>query len=106
MSDDTVTIVLDRAEMAARGRVGGLTTASRHDMADIARRARGGLEAKFLREAGGDPVKADVLRRLFYARLVLASVTARRGKRTAPAVARAEAVSAISDRGDDHDRTT
>jgi hypothetical protein len=83
MSDDTVTIVLDRAEMAARGRVGGLTTASRHDMAEIARRARGGLDAKFLREAGGDPVRAGVLRRLYFARLSLASVRAR-AKKAAP----------------------
>jgi hypothetical protein len=105
MSDETVTIVLDRGEMAARGRIGGLTTASRHDMAEIARRARGGLEAKFLREAGGDPVRAGYLKRLYYARLVLASVTARRAKkRTAPAVGSAGTVNAINDRGDDHDR--
>lgn len=102
MSEDTVTIVVNRAEMAARGRVGGLTTASRHDMSEIARRARGGLDAKWLREAGGDPAKAEVLRRLHYAKLVLASVRARR-KRTAPA-GNAEAVSAINDRGDDRDR--
>ena len=77
MSDDTVTIVLNRGEMAARGRVGGLVTASRHDMSAIAKRAREGLDAKFLREAGGDPGKAAVLRRLHFARLNLASVQAR-----------------------------
>lgn len=80
MSEETVTIVLDRREMAARGRVGGLTTASRHDMSAIAKRAREGLDARFLREAGGDPTKAAVLRKLYFARLNLASVQARRRK--------------------------
>ena len=40
--------------------------------------ARAGLEAKFLREAGGDPVRAESLRKAYYARLALKSVAARR----------------------------
>lgn len=83
MSDDTVTVILSREEMAARGRIGGLTTASRHDMSEIASRARRGLDAKFLREADGDPQRAAVLRKLYFARLTLASIRARR--RTAAA---------------------
>lgn len=83
MSQDDLVVVGTRAEMAARGRVGGLTTASRHDMSEIARRARGGLDAKFLREADGDPDRAAVLRRLYFARLNLASVQARRRKAAA-----------------------
>jgi hypothetical protein len=58
-----------RAVMVARGRIGGLTTASKHDMSAIAARARAGLEAKFLREANGDVKQAEILRRLYFARL-------------------------------------
>lgn len=81
MSLDDPVIVGTRAEMAARGRVGGLVTASRYDMSAIARRAREGLARKFLEQAGGDPVRAEVLRRLHYARLTerrLATMRARK----------------------------
>lgn len=42
---------------------------------------RAALAAKFLKEAGGDPVKAGHLRRAFYARLALKSAQARRKAR-------------------------
>lgn len=77
MLDDEVVVRMSRRQQAAYGRVGGLTTASRHDMREVARRAREGLAAKFLREAEGDPARADVLRRLYFARLTAASVAAR-----------------------------
>jgi hypothetical protein len=40
--------------------------------------ARKALEDKFLAEAGGDPVRAEHLRRAFYARLAFKSAQARR----------------------------
>lgn len=40
--------------------------------------ARAALEAKFLREADGDPKRAKALRKAYYANLVLKSVQARR----------------------------
>jgi hypothetical protein len=42
--------------------------------------ARAALEAKFLAEAGGDPVRAEHLRKAFYADLALKSAKARRAK--------------------------
>lgn len=40
--------------------------------------ARAGLEQRFLREGGGDPVKAQQIRKAYFARLALASAQARR----------------------------
>jgi hypothetical protein len=45
--------------------------------------ARAALEAKFLAEAGGDPVRAAHFRKAYFARLALASSKARR-KRAVP----------------------
>lgn len=101
MSEDSVTITLSRAEMAARGRVGGLVTATRYNMSEIAKRARVGLAAKFLREAGGDPVQAERLRKLFYAKLTERSLAARSSKKkAAPAKVSAETADA-EDHGND-----
>lgn len=61
--------------------------------------ARRAMEAKFLAEAEGDPVKADHLRRAHYQRLALKSVRARRRAREATAEAR-EAESALSAAGE------
>jgi hypothetical protein len=47
--------------------------------------ARAGLEAKFLAEADGDPLRAASLRKAYYARLALKSAQARRNRRTATA---------------------
>ena len=43
-------------------------------------KARAALEAKFLAEADGDPVRAEHLRKAYYARMALKSVQARRKK--------------------------
>lgn len=43
--------------------------------------ARRGLEEKFLRDAGGDPVRADHLRRAHFQRLALKSARSRRKAR-------------------------
>jgi hypothetical protein len=81
VSQEDPVIVGTRAEMVARGRVGGLVTASRYDMSAIASRAREGLAKKFLEQADGDPVKADVLRRLHYARMTERRLATMRGRR-------------------------
>lgn len=63
---------------------------------DRAARTANGRRAfrdKFLAEAGGDPVRAEHLRRVFYARLALASVRSRRrraGTTPPPEAVRAE----------------
>jgi hypothetical protein len=41
-------------------------------------KARNALQQKFLAEAGGDPKRAESIRKAYYARLALASVKARR----------------------------
>lgn len=43
--------------------------------------ARAALDARFLREAEGDPVRAENLRRAFYADLALKSAQARRARK-------------------------
>jgi hypothetical protein len=40
--------------------------------------ARAALDEKFLAEAGGDPIRAEHLRKAYYARLALKSATSRR----------------------------
>ncbi len=51
--------------------------------------ARAALEAKFLAEADGDPIRAEHLRKAHYARLALASARSRRKAREATATAEA-----------------
>lgn len=51
--------------------------------------ARRGLDEKFLREAGGDPTRAEHLRKAHFARLALRSAQSRRRAREATAVAEA-----------------
>lgn len=53
--------------------------------------ARAALDAKFLREAGGDPVRAASLRKAHFARLALKSAQARRKVRAAEDALAAEA---------------
>lgn len=50
--------------------------------------ARAALDAKFLEQAGGDPVRAEHLRKAYYARLALKSAQARRRNREARAAAK------------------
>ncbi len=49
--------------------------------------ARAALDAKFLAEAGGDPVRATHLRKAYFQRLALTSAKARRVAREALAAA-------------------
>lgn len=51
--------------------------------------ARRALDAKFLEEAGGDPVRAEHLRKAHFQRLALKSAQARRKAREATAAAEA-----------------
>jgi hypothetical protein len=43
--------------------------------------ARAALEAKFLEQADGDPIRAEHLRKAYFARLALASAKARAARR-------------------------
>jgi hypothetical protein len=52
------------------------------DRAARTAKARAAFEAKFLTEAGGDPKRAAALRKAHFARLVVASVKARRHRQT------------------------
>lgn len=45
--------------------------------------ARAGLEARFLREADGDPARAESIRKAYFARLALASLLARQARKAA-----------------------
>jgi hypothetical protein len=45
--------------------------------------ARAALDAKFLEQAGGDPVRAENFRKAYYARLALKSAQSRRRNREA-----------------------
>lgn len=64
-----VVIRLDRAEMARRGRLGGIATHARHDSEQITRSARSAFLAKF---------SSDQERREYFAALARRSVAARR----------------------------
>jgi hypothetical protein len=44
---------------------------------------RAALEQKFLDEAGGDPKRAESIRKAYYARLAFESAKARRARKTA-----------------------
>lgn len=46
-------------------------------------KARAAMQQKFLDEAGGDPIKAESLRKAFYARMNALSIAARRRNREA-----------------------
>jgi len=52
--------------------------ANTEDRAARTARARAALDAKFLTEAGGDPVRAQHLRKAHFARMALRSARARR----------------------------
>ena len=70
------------SELSLAGRIGA--HASWANTADRTARtapARAALDAKFLEQAGGDPVRAAHLRKAHFARLALKSAQARRAKR-------------------------
>jgi hypothetical protein len=63
------------------GRIGAHTKwANTQDRTAATAPARAALEAKFLTEADGDPVRAASLRKAYFARLSLASAKARRAR--------------------------
>jgi hypothetical protein len=57
--------------------------------------AREGFEAKFLREADGDPLRAEALRKAFYLDLISKSVEARKRRREAAEEARRQAIAEL-----------
>jgi hypothetical protein len=70
---------LTPVERSLRSQVAAHTSwANTTDRSARTANARKGLEAKFLAEAGGDPVRAEHYRRAYYARLALKSARARR----------------------------
>lgn len=60
--------------------------------------ARNAFDQRFLNEAGGDPVRAEHLRKAYFARLALKSATARRKDRQAVAAAKAAAAARAAER--------
>jgi hypothetical protein len=64
--------------------------------------ARAALEQKFLDEAGGDPIRAEHLRKAHYARLALKSARARRKIKTLTAEAAAAEAELAANGGDNH----
>lgn len=69
---------------SAIGRIGAhISWANTTDRAKRTAPARAALEAKFLKEAGGDPVRAEHLRKAYYQRLALKSAQSRRARRGA-----------------------
>jgi hypothetical protein len=73
------------AERSLRGKIAVETSwANTVDRPARTAPARRGLEAKFLAEAGGDPARAEHIRKAFYARLALKSAQARRRRAGKP----------------------
>lgn len=69
------------SELSLLGRLGAHESWAR--TTDRTRRTQPGrdaLEAKFLAEAGGDPVRAEHVRKAYFTRLALKSAQARRRK--------------------------
>jgi hypothetical protein len=70
---------LTPAERSLRGKLAAETSwANTQDRSARTAGARRALEAKFLEQAGGDPKRAEHLRRAHYARMQLKSAQARR----------------------------
>jgi hypothetical protein len=70
---------LSPAERSLRGQIAAHTSwANTTDRPARTAKARRALEDKWLTEAGGDPVKAEHLRRAHYARMALKSSRVRR----------------------------
>ncbi len=77
--------------MAARGRIGGYTTHSRHDSRKLTQPAREAFRARFQREVDPDGLlpeaerqrRAEAARRAFYARIALKRRTGKGQKHAA-----------------------
>lgn len=73
---------MTESERRLRGQIAAHSSwASTEDRAARTAPARAALDAKFLEEAGGDRVKAEHLRKAYFARLALKSAQARRKAR-------------------------
>jgi hypothetical protein len=71
-------------EAAVLGRLGAhISWANTSDRSARTAPARAALEAKFLEQAGGDPVRAEHFRKAYFQRMALRSAQARRAKREA-----------------------
>ncbi len=70
---------LSQSERSQRARLASLTSwANTENRSARTAPARRGLEEKFLREAGGDPLRAEALRKAHFARLAYRSARARK----------------------------
>ncbi len=73
---------LTPAEKSLRGKIAVETSwANTKDRSARTAKARKALDDKFLAEAGGDPVRAEHLRRAHFARMALKSAQARRRRK-------------------------
>lgn len=69
-------------DLTLLGRLGAHTSwANTTDRTARTAPARAALAQRFVDEAGGDPIRAEHLRRAYYARLALLSAQARRRRR-------------------------
>lgn len=67
------------SDLVLAGRLGAhISWANTEDRAARTAPARAALEQRFLDEAGGDPVRAQHIKKAYYARLALKSAQARR----------------------------
>lgn len=90
MKREPIRVVLefDPDEMARRGRLGGLTTHSRHDSREITKNARAAMQDRFVREVDPDLVlpederqrRAQIAKRLYFTRIGQMSGKARRAR--------------------------
>lgn len=75
---------MEESERRLRAQIAAHTSwAKTSDKAKRTRPAREAMRAKFLEEAGGDPEKAEHLRKAHFARLALKSAVSRRKSREA-----------------------
>lgn len=78
------------SDRSAAGRIGAhISWANTEDRSARTAPARRALEAKFLEQAGGDPKRAEHLRKAYFQRLALKSAQSRRRAREATEAARA-----------------
>ncbi len=74
---------MSSSDLSLAGQIGAhISWANTTDRSARTAPARATFDAKFLEEAGGDPVKAAHLRKAYFARLALKSAQARRAKAT------------------------
>jgi hypothetical protein len=75
-------ISLSAAERRLRGQLASHTSwANTEDRTQRTAPARAALDAKFLDQAGGDPARAESIRKAYYARLAFESAKARKARK-------------------------